>query len=81
MTTRSTLGIMTLLFSTSLGLLGVVAVVLLHGVAGDVVGGVLVVGALVVITRSVIRLAGEAGTPGEVSPSTGSSPEAPSRFR
>ena len=52
-----------LLLATALGLLGLAAVVLLQGVAGDVVGGVLVIGALVAIIRSVIRLAGEAGSP------------------
>jgi hypothetical protein len=72
---------MTLLVSIGLGLLGVAAVVLIHGVAGDVLGGLLVIGALVSIIRSVIPLAGEAGTQGEISPGPGSSREATSRPR
>ena len=72
---------MSLLLSIVLGFIGVGAVVVLQSVAGDVVGGVLVIGALVTIIRSVIRLAGDAGTPGEtVSSPSGSSREATSRF-
>jgi len=74
-------GNMTLLVSIGLGLLGVAAVVLIQGVAGDVLGGLLVTGALVSIIRSVIPLAGEAGTQGEISSGSGSSREATSRPR
>jgi hypothetical protein len=66
----------TLTLSIGVAVLGVWAVVAFHSVAGDSVGGALAVGALVAITRSVIRLAGEA--PSEPS---GSSHEATSRFR
>jgi hypothetical protein len=73
---------MMLLLSIALGFLGMVAVVLLQSVAGDVVGAVLVIVALVAIIRSVIRLAGDAGTPSEpVRSPSGSSREATSRFR
>ena len=73
---------MALLLSIGLGILGVAAVVLVQSVAGDVVGAVLVLVALVAIIRSVIRLAGDAGTPGEsVSAPSGTSREATSRFR
>jgi hypothetical protein len=52
-------------------------------VAADVVGGAVAIGALVGITRSVIRLAGDAGTPRDASVSSpsGSSREATSRLR
>jgi hypothetical protein len=73
---------MALLISIGIGFLGVAAVVLIQSVAGDVIGAVLVIVALVALIRSVIRLAGEAGTPSDsVSSSSGSSPEATSRFR
>jgi hypothetical protein len=49
-------------------------VVLLHGVVADIVGGAVAIGALVDIIRSVIRLAGDAGT-------SGSSRGATSRLR
>ena len=58
----------------SLAVAGACAVVLLHSVAADVLGGAVAIAALVGITRSVIRLAGDAGT-------SGSSPEATSRLR
>ena len=71
-----------LLISIALGFLGMAAVVLLQSVVGDVVGAVLVIVALVAIIRSVIRLAGEAGSPSDsVRPPSGSSREATSRFR
>jgi hypothetical protein len=74
---------MRLVYATGLGAAGAGAVVLLHSVAGDVVGGVVAISALVAITRSVIRLAGEAGTPRDtsISSASGSSREATSRFR
>ena len=73
---------MMLLLSIALGLLGVAAVVLLQSVVGDVVGVVLVMVALVAIIRSVIRLAGEVGTPSEpVRSPSGSSREATFRSR
>jgi len=66
-----------------LGAAGACAVVFLGGVVADGLGGAVAIGALVVITRSVIGLAGEAGTPRDtsVSSSAGSSREATSRFR
>jgi hypothetical protein len=74
---------MMLLLAIALGFLGVAAAVLIQTVAGDVAGAVLVVVALVAIIRSVIRLAGDAGAPGEPvrSPPSGSSREATSRSR
>jgi hypothetical protein len=73
---------MTLLLAIGVGLLGVAAVVLIGTAAGDAVGAVLVIGALVTIIRSVIRRAGEAGTGTEpAGPTSASSPEATSRFR
>jgi hypothetical protein len=74
---------MRLVLSIGLGAAGAAAVVFLHSVAGDVLGGAVAIAALVAITRSVIRLAGEAGTPRDapLSPSSGSSREATSRFR
>lgn len=65
---------MRLLLAIGLGAAGACAVVLLDSVAADIVGGALAIGALVAITRCVIRLAGEAGT-------SGSSREATSRLR
>ena len=58
----------------SLAVAGACAVVLLHSVVADVVGGAVAIGAMVGITRLVIRLAGDAGT-------SGSSREATSRLR
>jgi hypothetical protein len=74
---------MRIVLSISLAVAGACAVVLLHSVAADVVGGAVAIGALVGITRSVIRLAGDAGTPLDTSVSSpsGSSPEATSRLR
>jgi hypothetical protein len=74
---------MLLLLAIALGFLGVAAAVLLQSMAGDVAGAVLVVVALVAIIRSVIRLAGDAGAPGEPvrQAGSGSSREATSRFR
>jgi hypothetical protein len=73
---------MALFLSIGLGFLGVAAVVLLQSVFGDVVGAVFVLVALVAIIRSVIRLAGEAATPGDsVSSPSGSAPEATSHSR
>jgi len=74
---------MILVLAIGLGFLGVAAAVLIQTMAGDVVGAVLVVVALVAIIRSVIRLAGDAGAPGEpVGPArSGSSREATSRYR
>jgi hypothetical protein len=71
------------LLAICLGAAGACAVLLLGSVAADVVGGAVAIGALVAITRSVIRLAGDAGTPRDasVSSSSGSSREATSRFR
>ena len=63
------------------GVLGACAVVLLDSVVADILGGAVAIGSLVAITRSVIELAGEAGSPHEapVSPAPGSRPGAPSR--
>ena len=66
----------TLTLFIGLGILGVWAVVSFDSVVGDSVGGAVAIGALVAITRSVIRLARDA--PSEPS---GSSREATSRFR
>ena len=65
---------MRIVLSISLVAAGACAVVLLHSVVADVVGGAVAIAALVGITRSVIRLAGDAGT-------SGSSREATSRLR
>jgi hypothetical protein len=74
---------MALVLSITLGILGAVAVVAFHSVMADALGGLLAIAALVVVTRSVIRLAGEAGTPRDasVSSSSGSSPAATSPLR
>jgi hypothetical protein len=76
-------GPMRLVLSIGLGAAGACAVVLLDNVAGDVLGGAAAIAALVLFTRSVIRLAGEAGTPRDtsVSSSAGSSRAARSRLR
>jgi hypothetical protein len=73
---------MGLVLLIGLGVAGACAVVVLHSVAADAVAGAVAIGALVAIIRSVIRLAGEAGTPGDspVSSSPGSSREVTSRF-
>ena len=74
---------MRIVLSISLVAAGACAVVLLHSVVADVVGGAVAIGALIAITRSVIRLAGDAGTPRDapVSSPSGSSREATSRLR
>lgn len=74
---------MRIVFSISLAAAGACAVVLLHSVVADVVGGAVAIGALIGITRSIIRLAGDAGTPRDapVSSPSGSSREATSRLR
>jgi hypothetical protein len=74
---------MRLVLWIGLGVAGACAVVALHSVAADAVAGAVAIGALVAIIRSVIRLAGEAGTPRDtsVSSSPGASREATSRFR
>ena len=66
-----------------LGVAGACAVGFFDSVVGDALGGAVAIGALVAITRSVIGLAGEAGTPRDttVSSPAGSSREATSRFR
>jgi len=72
---------MALLIAIGLLILGVAAFVLPHDVAGDIVGTVLVLGALVAVIRSVIPLAGEAGAPGDQAGTPrGSSPGPRSRF-
>jgi hypothetical protein len=73
---------MAVLIPIALLLLGIAAFVVPDDVVGDVAGTVLVLGALVGVIRSVIPLAGEAGTPGEQArPRPGSSPGPTSRFR
>jgi hypothetical protein len=74
---------MALALSIALGILGAATVMVAHSVAGDIVGGALAIGALIALTRSVIRLAGDAGAPSDaqVSSAPGSSPEATSRLR
>ncbi len=74
---------MRIVLSISLVAAGACAVVLLHSVVADIVGGAVAIGALAGITRSVIRLAGDAGTPRDapVSSPSGSSREATSRPR
>ena len=66
-----------------LGVAGACAIVLLDSVVADILGGAVAIGALVAITRSVIELAGEAGSHGDqqVRPGPGSPPGAPSRSR
>jgi hypothetical protein len=49
--------------SIGFGVAGAVAVVIFHSVAGDLVGGAMAVAALVAVTWSVLRLAGEPGPP------------------
>ncbi len=73
---------MRIVLSISLVAAGACAVVVLHSVVADVVGGAVAIGALIGITRSVIRLAGDAGTPRDapVSSPSGSSREATSRL-
>jgi hypothetical protein len=53
----------TLLLSVGVGIAGAVGVVIFHSVAADVAGGALAIAALVAVTWSAIRLAGEIGTP------------------
>ena len=64
-----------------LGVAGACAVMLLDSIVADILGGAVAIGSLVAITRSVIELAGNAGSPHEtaVSPGPGSPPGAPSR--
>ncbi len=66
-----------------LGVAGACAVVLLDSVVADVLGGAVAIGSLVAITRSVIGLAADAGSPREtpVSRRPGSRPGAPYRSR
>jgi hypothetical protein len=66
-----------------LGVAATCAVVLLDSAVADILGGVVAIGSLVAITRSVIELAGAAGSPREqqVTPGPGSPPGAPSRSR
>ena len=68
---------------SGLGVAGACAVVLLGSAVADVLGGAAAICALVAITRSVIELAGDAGSPREtrVSRGPGSPPGAPSRYR
>jgi hypothetical protein len=74
---------MPLVLWIGLGVAGACAVVLVGSVVADVIGGGLAIGALVAITRSVIGLAGDAGSPREtpVSRGPGSPPGATSRSR
>jgi hypothetical protein len=74
---------MPLVLWIGLGVAGACAVVLVGSVVADVIGGALAIGALVAITRSVIGLAGDAGSPREtpVSRGPGSPPGATSRSR
>jgi hypothetical protein len=55
--------VMTLLLSVGVGIASAVAVVIFHSIAADVAGGALAVAALVAVTWSAIRLAGDIGTP------------------
>jgi hypothetical protein len=74
---------MPLVLWIGLGVAGACAVVLVGSVVADVIGGALAIGALVAITRSVIGLAGDAGSPREtpVSRGPGSPPGVTSRSR
>jgi hypothetical protein len=74
---------MPLVLWIGLGVAGACAVVLVGSVVADGIGGALAIGALVAITRSVIGLAGDAGSPREtpVSRGPGSPPGATSRSR
>jgi hypothetical protein len=53
----------TLLLSIPAGVAGAVAIVIFQSIAADVVGGALAIAALIVVTWSAIRLAGEIGDP------------------
>jgi hypothetical protein len=49
----------TLILSIPVGVAGAVAIVIFQSIAADVIGGALAIAALVVVTWSAIRLAGE----------------------
>jgi hypothetical protein len=52
-----------MLLSIAVGVAGAVLIVIFHSVAADVVGGALAIGALIVVTWSALRLAGDVGVP------------------
>jgi hypothetical protein len=54
---------MRVMLTICLGVAAACVAVVLHGVVWDVVGAAVAIGALAVVTRSVIGLAGDAGTP------------------
>jgi hypothetical protein len=55
--------VQTLPLSIGFGIAGAVVVVIFHSVTADVVGGAIAVAALVAVTWSALRLAGELGEP------------------
>jgi hypothetical protein len=57
----------TLLLGIPVGVAGAVAVVIFQTLAADVAGGAVAIAALIAVTWSAIRLAGETGTPGDQS--------------
>jgi len=52
-----------MLLSIAVGVAGAVVIVIFQSIAADVVGGALAIAALITVTWSAIRLAGEDGTP------------------
>jgi hypothetical protein len=55
----------TLLVSIAVGVAGAVAIVIFQSLAADVVGGAFAIAALIVVTWSVLRMAGDIGAPDE----------------
>jgi hypothetical protein len=53
----------TLVLSIAVGVAGAVAIVIFQSLAADVVGGAFAIAALVVVTWSALRLAGDLGAP------------------
>jgi hypothetical protein len=53
----------TLLLSIPVGVAGAVAIVIFQSIAADIVGGALAIAALIGVTWSAIRMAGEIGDP------------------
>jgi hypothetical protein len=60
--------IKTLFSSTAVGLAGTAVVIAVRDPAADLIGGAVTLGALVVATRSGIRLAGDDGAPDDEPP-------------
>jgi hypothetical protein len=53
----------TLLLSIAVGVAGAVAIVIFQSLAADVVGGAFAIAALIAVTWSSLRLAGDLGAP------------------